>query len=130
MASGWRPAVAQPRDHHFLSHASLIDTPQGVRAITDYNGVNGFGRRPDIVTMNNAHTTHFTDDPEEGITYALRAAQQAGRNRGQHEVSLGHEGTCHQCLTGAAVRPASMATDLHLRHRRSLHRHLDTCITA
>jgi hypothetical protein len=41
----------------FLGHASYqIDTPQGVRAITDYNGVNGFGRKPDIVTMNNAHS--------------------------------------------------------------------------
>jgi len=57
----------------FLGHASYqIDTPQGVRAITDYNGVNGFGRHPDIVTMNNAHSTHFTDEPEEGITYVLR----------------------------------------------------------
>ena len=56
----------------FLGHSSYqIDTPQGVRAITDYNGVNGFGRKPDIVTMNNAHSTHFTDDPEEGITYVL-----------------------------------------------------------
>ena len=43
----------------------MIDTPQGVRAITDYNGFNGFGRKPDIVTMNNAHSTHFTDDPAE-----------------------------------------------------------------
>ena len=34
----------------FVGHASYqIDTPQGVRAITDYNGVNGFGRKPDIV---------------------------------------------------------------------------------
>ena len=57
----------------FLGHASYqIDTPQGVRAVTDYNGVNGFGRRPDIVTMNNAHTTHFTDEPEDGVTYVLR----------------------------------------------------------
>jgi L-ascorbate metabolism protein UlaG (beta-lactamase superfamily) len=74
----------------FLGHASFqIDTPQGVRAITDYNGVNGFGRRPDIVTMNNAHTTHFTDDPEEGITYALRGwPSKPGETEAKHEVSL------------------------------------------
>ena len=31
----------------FVGHASYqIDTPQGVRAITDYNGYNGFGRSP------------------------------------------------------------------------------------
>ena len=35
----------------FVGHASYqIDTPQGVRAITDYDGYNGFGRKPDIVT--------------------------------------------------------------------------------
>jgi L-ascorbate metabolism protein UlaG (beta-lactamase superfamily) len=74
----------------FVGHASFqIDTPQGVRAITDYNGVNGFGRRPDIVTMNNAHTTHFTDDPEEGITYALRGwPSKPGETEAKHEVSL------------------------------------------
>src|SRR5580692_3911701 len=45
----------------FVGHASYqIDTPQGVRAIIDYNGINGFGRHPDIVTMNNAHETHYT----------------------------------------------------------------------
>jgi L-ascorbate metabolism protein UlaG (beta-lactamase superfamily) len=74
----------------FLGHASFqIDTPQGVRAITDYNGVNGFGRRPDIVTMNNAHTTHFTDDPEEGITYALRGwPSKPGETEAKHEITL------------------------------------------
>ena len=74
----------------FVGHASFqIDTPQGVRAITDYNGVNGFGRRPDIVTMNNAHTTHFTDDPEEGITYALRGwPSKPGETEAKHDVTL------------------------------------------
>jgi L-ascorbate metabolism protein UlaG (beta-lactamase superfamily) len=73
----------------FLGHASYqIDTPQGVRAITDYNGVNGFGRHPDIVTMNNAHSTHFSDEPEEGITYALRGWPQEGESEAKHDVTL------------------------------------------
>ncbi len=73
----------------FLGHASYqIDTPQGVRAITDYNGVNGFGRHPDIVTMNNAHSTHFTDEPEEGITYVLRGWPQDGETEARHDVTL------------------------------------------
>jgi len=74
----------------FLGHASFqIDTSQGVRAITDYNGVNGFGRRPDIVTMNNAHTTHFTDDPEDGITYALRGwPSKPEETEAKHEITL------------------------------------------
>ena len=74
----------------FVGHSSFqIDTPQGVRAITDYNGVNGFGRHPDIVTMNNAHDTHFTDLPEEGITYVLRGwPSQPGETEAKHDVTL------------------------------------------
>jgi L-ascorbate metabolism protein UlaG (beta-lactamase superfamily) len=74
----------------FLGHASYqIDTPQGVRAITDYNGVNGFGRHPDIVTMNNAHSTHFTDEPEDGITYALRGwPSKPGETEAKVDVTL------------------------------------------
>jgi L-ascorbate metabolism protein UlaG (beta-lactamase superfamily) len=74
----------------FVGHASYqIDTPQGVRAITDYNGINGFGRHPDIVTMNNAHDTHFTDQPEEGITYILRGwPTRPGETEARHDVTL------------------------------------------
>jgi len=74
----------------FLGHSSYqIDTPQGVRAITDYNGVNGFGRKPDIVTMNNAHSTHFTDVPEEGITYVLPGwPSKPGESEAHHDVTL------------------------------------------
>ena len=74
----------------FLGHASYqIDTPQGVRVITDYNGFNGFGRKPDIVTMNNAHSTHYTDTPEEGIAHVLRGwPSQPGETEARHEVTL------------------------------------------
>src|SRR5689334_10297359 len=74
----------------FLGHASYqIDTPQGVRAITDYNGVNGFGRHPDIVTMNNAHSTHFSDEPEDGITYVLRGwPSKPGESEAKVDVTL------------------------------------------
>jgi L-ascorbate metabolism protein UlaG (beta-lactamase superfamily) len=73
----------------FLGHSSYqIDTPQGVRAITDYNGINGFGRHPDIVTMNNAHSSHFTDTPEDGITYVLRGWPEEGQTEARHDVTL------------------------------------------
>jgi L-ascorbate metabolism protein UlaG (beta-lactamase superfamily) len=73
----------------FVGHASYqIDTPQGVRAITDYNGVNGFGRHPDIVTMNNAHSTHFTDEPEDGITFILKGWPEPGQTEAKHDVRL------------------------------------------
>ena len=74
----------------YLGHSSYqIDTAQGVRAITDYNGYNGFGRKPDIVTMNNAHSSHFTDDPEDGITFVLRGwPSKPGESEAKHDVAL------------------------------------------
>lgn len=57
----------------FLGHASfLLETAQGVRMVTDYNGVVRPSVLPDLVTMNNAHITHYTDTPDPGITYVLR----------------------------------------------------------
>ena len=90
---GWRLAAGGSANRAtitFLGHASYqIDSPQGVRVITDYNGFNGFGRKPDIVTMNNAHSTHFTDDPEEGIAYVLRGwPSQPGETEAHHDVTL------------------------------------------
>lgn len=57
----------------FLGHASfLIETPAGASAITDYNGINTGPYPPDVVTMNNAHTTHWTDAVEPGVQHVLR----------------------------------------------------------
>ena len=50
-----------------------IVTSDGTVAVTDYTGYLGTEDLvPDVVTMNNAHSTHYTDTPEEGITYVLR----------------------------------------------------------
>jgi len=57
----------------FLGHSSfLIETPEGVSAITDYNGMVRASEAPDIVTMNNAHSTHYTDFVEPGVKHILR----------------------------------------------------------
>src|SRR5215216_5021441 len=60
----WRAAAAPEKAVAvtFLGHASfLIESPQGVRIVTDYNDLVRAPVTPDIVTMNNAHTTHWTD---------------------------------------------------------------------
>ena len=63
----------------FLGHASfLIESPQGVKIVTDYNDMIVAPVLPDIVTMNNAHPTHYTDHPEAGIKYVLRGWDPAG----------------------------------------------------
>jgi L-ascorbate metabolism protein UlaG (beta-lactamase superfamily) len=64
----------------FLGHASfLIETPQGVRAVTDYNGVNIPEDPPDIATMNHAHSTHYTDHPDPRIKYVLHGWRDDGK---------------------------------------------------
>src|SRR5271157_381967 len=63
----------------FLGHASfLIETPGGVRAVTDYNGINVPAEPPDIATMNHAHATHYTDHPDPRIKYVLHGWRDDG----------------------------------------------------
>jgi L-ascorbate metabolism protein UlaG (beta-lactamase superfamily) len=60
-------------DLTFLGHASfLLQSPGGVSIVTDYNGFIRPDFVPDIVTMNHAHITHYTDDPDPGIKLVLR----------------------------------------------------------
>ena len=77
----WRAAAGEGKAVaiDFLGHASfLIESPQGVKIVTDYNDMVGAPVLPDIMTMNNAHPTHYTDHPEAGIKYVLRGWNPAG----------------------------------------------------
>jgi L-ascorbate metabolism protein UlaG (beta-lactamase superfamily) len=57
----------------FIGHATfLLESPQLVRIATDYNDYVRSPIMPDIVTMNHAHTTHYTDHPDQGIKHVLR----------------------------------------------------------
>jgi L-ascorbate metabolism protein UlaG (beta-lactamase superfamily) len=63
----------------FVGHATfLLETPQGVRAATDYNGVVLPDGVPDLVTMNHAHMTHYTDRPDPRIAHVLRGWREDG----------------------------------------------------
>lgn len=64
----------------YLGHASfLLETPAGVSAVTDYNGYIRPSFTPDIVTMNNAHPTHYTDTPDPEIKHVLRGWDKGER---------------------------------------------------
>ena len=63
----------------YLGHSSfLIESSGGATAVTDYNGVHRAPFAPDIVTMNNAHSTHFTDTIEPGVSHVLRGWGESG----------------------------------------------------
>jgi L-ascorbate metabolism protein UlaG (beta-lactamase superfamily) len=57
----------------YVGHATfLIESPELVRIATDYNDYVRPPVLPDIVTMNHAHDTHYTDHPDPAIKYVLR----------------------------------------------------------
>jgi L-ascorbate metabolism protein UlaG (beta-lactamase superfamily) len=63
----------------FLGHASfLIETPGGATAITDFNGYVRAPEPPLLVTMNNAHSTHYTDVVDPAIEHVLRGWEPGG----------------------------------------------------
>lgn len=56
----------------YAGHSTYyIDTPGGVRIATDYNGAYRTGRLPDVVTMNRAHSTHYSLFPDPRIPHVL-----------------------------------------------------------
>jgi L-ascorbate metabolism protein UlaG (beta-lactamase superfamily) len=57
----------------FIGHATfLIESPQLVRIVTDYNDYVRPSVVPDIITMNHAHDTHYSEHPDPAIKYVLR----------------------------------------------------------
>jgi L-ascorbate metabolism protein UlaG (beta-lactamase superfamily) len=58
---------------NYIGHSTfLIESPQLVRVATDYNDYVKPPVLPDIATMNHAHSTHYTDNPDAGIKHVLR----------------------------------------------------------
>jgi L-ascorbate metabolism protein UlaG (beta-lactamase superfamily) len=58
---------------NYIGHSTfLIESPQLVRIATDFNDYVRPVAVPDIVTMNHAHTTHYTERPDPAIKYVLR----------------------------------------------------------
>lgn len=57
----------------YVGHSTfLLESPRLVRVATDYNDYVRPMLLPDIVTMNHAHSTHYTDAPDPGIKHVLR----------------------------------------------------------
>ena len=57
----------------FVGHSTfMMETTNGIAASTDYAGLQAANRIPDIVTMNNSHSSHYTDFLDPAIKHVLR----------------------------------------------------------
>jgi L-ascorbate metabolism protein UlaG (beta-lactamase superfamily) len=64
----------------YAGHSTfLIESPKQVRIATDYNDYVRPLVLPDIVTMNRAHSTHYTDRPDPAIKFVLRGWRLDGQ---------------------------------------------------
>lgn len=75
----------------YIHHASfLIQTPGGLSAVTDFTGfVGNVDFIPDIVTMNHAHSTHWTAFPDPAIPHVLRGWGEEFGQGITHSLDLG-----------------------------------------
>src|SRR5262249_45521802 len=73
----------------YAGHSTfLIETPRLVRIATDYNDYVRPPVLPDIVTMNHAHSTHYTDRPHPAIKHVLRGWGPSPDQPARHDISF------------------------------------------
>src|ERR1700730_15066572 len=73
----------------YVGHSTfLIESPQLVRVATDYNDYVRPPVLPDIVTMNHATSTHFTDRQEAVIKHVLRGWGPSPEVPARHDVTV------------------------------------------
>ncbi len=74
----------------YINHSMfLLQTKGGLSAVTDYTGfIGAVDLLPDVVTMNNAHSSHWTAFPNPDIPHILPGWQQDGAPADYH-LNLG-----------------------------------------
>jgi L-ascorbate metabolism protein UlaG (beta-lactamase superfamily) len=98
VASQWPPVVpaalrlALASDQvrfTYVGHSTfLIESPQLVRIATDYNDYVRSPVLPDIITMNHAHSSHYTDRPDPRIKHVLRGWGPSPEQPARHDVTV------------------------------------------
>jgi L-ascorbate metabolism protein UlaG (beta-lactamase superfamily) len=74
----------------YVGHSTFfIETPAGVKIATDYNGWYKPPALPTVVTMNKAHSSHYTLTPELGIEYVLHGWLDGSEKGADHDVVAG-----------------------------------------
>ncbi len=108
--ASFRSAAAATDDQvgiTFIGHATfLIESPGGVSLVTDYNNYFRPPGMPDVITMNHAHSTHYTDRVDPAIKLVLRGWEPGGgiadRNVTFGDVKIGNVQTNIRQFYGGA----------------------------
>lgn len=78
----------------YVAHSTFrIETAEGVTIATDFYGTagrnaDGNAIRPDIVTMNHAHETHWTAYPDPEIPFVLRGWNHDGKGPADYKLKV------------------------------------------
>lgn len=74
----------------YAGHSTyIIETPGGVTIATDFSGAYTAGKSPDVVTMNRAHSTHYTLYPDPRIAHVLHGWNDRGDGPVHHMLTVG-----------------------------------------
>jgi L-ascorbate metabolism protein UlaG (beta-lactamase superfamily) len=64
----------------YAGHSTyIIETPGNVTIATDFSGAYTAGKSPNVVTMNRAHSTHYTLNPDPRIAHVLHGWGEGGQ---------------------------------------------------
>lgn len=90
-ASWSEPLVPETVRIHYIAHASfLIQSAGGLNMVTDYTGfIGNVDMIPDVVTMNHAHETHWTANPDPAIPHVLPGWGPEFGQGIEHNLDLG-----------------------------------------
>ncbi|NVO15565.1 MAG: MBL fold metallo-hydrolase [Rhodoplanes sp.] len=112
LPAAFRPVALAPDEVRltFVGHSTfLIESPRLVRVATDYNDYVKPPVVPDIVTMNRAHSTHYTLAPDPGIRFVLHGWREDGKPTAH---DLGYQDV-HVRSVATNIRDWSGGTERH-----------------
>ncbi len=73
----------------YVGHSTfLIESARGVSAATDYNDYVRHPSTPTVATMNKAHSTHYSNNPDPGIRHVLPGWNPRGAGPAAHDVTV------------------------------------------
>lgn len=76
----WKASLAEGSVHiRYIGHSTFeLETPKGVRIATDYNDIHRPLLPPTVATMNGAHSTHYSMNPDPNIEHLLYGWNPSG----------------------------------------------------